>query len=168
MQNGTLRTRLPPFMTLQGQRIVQSQPLYLKRRMLLLRLQKLLRVCRIPLPIPLRVSLPKVLLASAHTFDPTLGDVYSALTSGAALCVVSRARVTGGGLVPALVQTGATHVCLTPTTWDIAMAHDEDSLLARPNPNDPPPSHAEPPLSLFLLRQRRFHPRALFAAAIDS
>jgi acyl-CoA synthetase (AMP-forming)/AMP-acid ligase II len=55
-----------------------------------------------------------VLLASAHTFDPCLGDVFATLAAGATLALAPRARLAES-LGSCLFESGATHALTTPT-----------------------------------------------------
>ncbi|CAK9005843.1 Nonribosomal peptide synthase agiA (NRPS agiA) (Aspergillicins biosynthesis cluster protein A) [Includes: Nonribosomal peptide synthetase [Durusdinium trenchii] len=64
-------------------------------------------------------SSSKVLLASAFTFDPHLGDTLVALAVGARLCGIPRHHVMNGGIATALQSMDITHVCLTPTVWKL-------------------------------------------------
>ncbi|KAL1519974.1 hypothetical protein AB1Y20_023458 [Prymnesium parvum] len=63
----------------------------------------------------------RVLVASAHTWDPCLGDVASTLAAGASLCVASRAYVVNN-LAECLSRLEATHVCVTPSLWSLLAA----------------------------------------------
>ena len=59
----------------------------------------------------------RVLLASAVSFDPCIGEAFTALAApGASLCLPSRSAVKER-LSATLRQTGATHVCSTPALW---------------------------------------------------
>ena len=60
----------------------------------------------------------RVLLASAHTWDPCLGDVFSTLAAGALLCTAPRAALVHE-LGHTLEATACTHVCLTPSLWSL-------------------------------------------------
>ena len=55
-----------------------------------------------------------VLLASAHTFDPCLGDVFATLAAGATLATAPRARLAES-LGSCLAESRATHALTTPT-----------------------------------------------------
>ena len=68
----------------------------------------------------------RVLMASASTFDPSLGDIFATLACGATLCLDSRAAITQqlGGC---LLQTAATHVLTTPALWSL-VEHAPDEL----------------------------------------
>ena len=55
-----------------------------------------------------------VLLASAHTFDPCLGDVFATLAAGATLAIAPRARLAAS-LGACLAESRATHALCTPT-----------------------------------------------------
>ena len=55
-----------------------------------------------------------VLLASAHTFDPCLGDVFATLAAGATLALAPRARLAES-LGSCLFESHATHALTTPT-----------------------------------------------------
>ena len=61
----------------------------------------------------------RVLLASAFTFDPFLGDTFSALLSGAVLCLADR-RSLHLQMARTLAAHQATHVCCTPGIWSLA------------------------------------------------
>ena len=41
----------------------------------------------------IRAGCSRILLVSAHTWDPCIGDVFSTLAAGATLCVVPRAQL---------------------------------------------------------------------------
>jgi acyl-CoA synthetase (AMP-forming)/AMP-acid ligase II/ankyrin repeat protein len=60
----------------------------------------------------------RVLIASAHTWDPCIGDVLSTLAAGATLCTAPRAQLLQslGATIRAL---GVTHVCATPSLWSL-------------------------------------------------
>eukprot|EP01050_Picozoa_sp_SAG11_P022484 SAG11_NODE_4264_length_1981_cov_1.382572_1_plen_526_part_10 len=58
----------------------------------------------------------RVLLASAPSFDPSIGEAYTALLSGATLVLAPRAAVTSA-LGTVLRAGGVTHVCTTPLLW---------------------------------------------------
>jgi len=60
----------------------------------------------------------RVLLASAHTWDPCIGDTLSTLAAGATLCTAPRAQLLQafGGTMQAL---RVTHVCATPSLWSL-------------------------------------------------
>ena len=58
----------------------------------------------------------RVLLASAVSFDPCIGEAWTALVAGATLCLPARSAVKQA-LGPLLAATGATHVCSTPALW---------------------------------------------------
>eukprot|EP00041_Stephanoeca_diplocostata_P037491 m.1421675 g.1421675 ORF g.1421675 m.1421675 type:complete len:457 (-) comp25047_c0_seq38:5594-6964(-) len=60
----------------------------------------------------------RVLLVSALTWDPALGDVLSTLCSGATLCLVSRPIIIHD-LARAIRETAATHVLATPALWSL-------------------------------------------------
>lgn len=63
----------------------------------------------------------RVLLTSAATWDPALGDVFPTLVAGATLCIAPRALIIQqlGGV---LQQTRATHVFATPALWSLVGA----------------------------------------------
>jgi len=61
----------------------------------------------------------RVLLASAFTFDPFLGDTFAALLSGAVLCLADR-RSLHLQMARTLAAHRATHVCCTPGMWSLA------------------------------------------------
>ena len=63
----------------------------------------------------------RVLLASAHTWDPFLGDVFSTLAAGAALVSAPRAAVVHD-LAHTLIAGGVTHVLATPSLWSLLAA----------------------------------------------
>ena len=58
----------------------------------------------------------RVLLTSAVSFDPCIGEAWTALLAGATLCLPTRAMVREA-LGQALRDTSATHVCSTPALW---------------------------------------------------
>ena len=57
-----------------------------------------------------------VLLASAFTFDPYIGDVVTALVSGATLCIAPRGHILMD-LRACLLSLNVSHVCTTPAHW---------------------------------------------------
>ena len=63
----------------------------------------------------------RVLLASAHTWDPFLGDVFSSLACGACLVAAPRASVVHD-LASTLVDGHVTHVLATPALWSLLTA----------------------------------------------
>jgi len=63
----------------------------------------------------------RVLLASAHTWDPCVGDVWSTLSAGGTLCLVSRTALLSS-LADSIHATRATHVCATPTLFALMAA----------------------------------------------
>jgi acyl-CoA synthetase (AMP-forming)/AMP-acid ligase II len=67
----------------------------------------------------------RVLIASAHTFDPNIGNTFAALVAGGAVVTAARAQI-GIALGRTLLRTRATHVCLTPTT--LAMVDESPAL----------------------------------------
>ena len=70
----------------------------------------------------------RVLLASAFTFDPFLGDTFSALLSGAVLCLADR-RSLHLRMARTLAAHQVTHVCCTPGIWSLAgRAQDLEEL----------------------------------------
>jgi acyl-CoA synthetase (AMP-forming)/AMP-acid ligase II len=58
----------------------------------------------------------RVLLAAAPSFDPSIGEAYTALLAGATLVLAPRAAVTSG-LYTVLSTGEVTHVCTTPLLW---------------------------------------------------
>jgi acyl-CoA synthetase (AMP-forming)/AMP-acid ligase II/ankyrin repeat protein len=58
----------------------------------------------------------RLLLASAFTFDPYIGDVATALVTGASLAMASRGDILTK-LRHCLLSLRATHVCCTPAHW---------------------------------------------------
>lgn len=58
----------------------------------------------------------RVMLTSAHTWDPAIGDVASALCAGATLCLAARADIVHD-LGRVLAAAEATHVGATPSLW---------------------------------------------------
>ena len=68
----------------------------------------------------------RVLVASAHTWDPCIGDVYSTLSVGATLCTAPRATIVHA-LGPTLAALRATHVVATPSLWAL-LASSPDEL----------------------------------------
>ena len=50
---------------------------------------------------------------AAPTFDPSVGEAFTALAVGATVCLADRATVAGH-LAAALAASVATHVCTTP------------------------------------------------------
>ena len=60
----------------------------------------------------------RVLLASAATWDPSLGDVFPTLVAGATLCIAPRAMIVSQ-LGRALLESRATHVFSTPALWSL-------------------------------------------------
>ena len=71
----------------------------------------------------------RVLLASAHTWDPFLGDVLSTLAVSATLISAARASVVHD-LGATLRDGGVTHVLATPSLWSLLSAapHELPSL----------------------------------------
>ena len=63
-------------------------------------------------------SASRVLLCSAHTWDPCIGDIASTLAAGAVLCVVPRAYLVNS-LADAIFETAASHVMVTPSLWSL-------------------------------------------------
>jgi len=61
-------------------------------------------------------AVPVVLMASAHTFDPCVGDVGSAWVGGAVLALCPK-RALPLVLGQCLRDTGASHVCTTPSVF---------------------------------------------------
>ena len=57
----------------------------------------------------------RVLIASAHTFDPSIGNVFAALIAGGVVLIPPRSALRLA-LGRTLQRSKATHVCLTPTT----------------------------------------------------
>lgn len=58
----------------------------------------------------------RVMMASAMTFDPFLGDIVSCWLSGACLCMAERFTVASD-LGGCLSRSEATHVCTTPSIF---------------------------------------------------
>ena len=58
----------------------------------------------------------RVLLTSAVSFDPSIGEAWTALVVGATLCLPSRQMVRES-LGSAVAIAAATHVCSTPALW---------------------------------------------------
>ena len=58
----------------------------------------------------------RVLLAAAMSFDPSIGEAYTALLAGATLVLAPRAAITSG-LHAVLTIAKVTHVCTTPLLW---------------------------------------------------
>ena len=58
----------------------------------------------------------RVLLTSAVSFDPCIGEAWTALLAGATLCLPSRTSVRES-LGDLLASSAATHVCSTPALW---------------------------------------------------
>eukprot|EP00900_Chrysochromulina_parva_P015261 jgi/Chrpa1/23736/Chrysochromulina_OHIO_Genome00000660-RA len=58
----------------------------------------------------------RVLLTSAVSFDPCIGEAWTALLAGATLCLPSRTSVRES-LGALLASSAATHVCSTPALW---------------------------------------------------
>ena len=91
----------------------------------------------------------RLMVASAATFDPSVGDVATALSCGACLalvpwhCVMQRLRA-------AITATAATHIVSTPSLWSLGMDEGpraaaperggEGLLEGRDEPCVPPPS----------------------------
>ena len=61
-------------------------------------------------------STSRVLVASAFTFDPSIGDIYTTLLSGGTVCLFPRADVLSN-MGACILQSHATHVCSTPALW---------------------------------------------------
>ena len=61
-----------------------------------------------------------VCMASAATFDPSIGDMAAAFCSGACLAMAPRALVMQR-LRQVVEMTGATHVLTTPSLWELGM-----------------------------------------------
>jgi acyl-CoA synthetase (AMP-forming)/AMP-acid ligase II len=59
----------------------------------------------------------KVFVPTSFTFDPYIGDSLACLSAGGTVCTTTRANVKNGLLARCLHETGATHVCSTPTMW---------------------------------------------------
>ena len=60
----------------------------------------------------------RLLLASAFTFDPHQGDVFTALMAGATLCLAAKDALHTR-LAAALEANRATHACLTPALFSL-------------------------------------------------
>jgi len=60
----------------------------------------------------------RVLLCSASTWDPAIGDICSTLVSGAVLCLASRGMVVQD-LAGAIQRSKATHILATPALWNL-------------------------------------------------
>jgi amino acid adenylation domain-containing protein len=58
----------------------------------------------------------RVLLAASASFDPSIGEAYTALLAGATLVLAPRAAITSG-LHAVLTMAEITHVCTTPLLW---------------------------------------------------
>lgn len=72
----------------------------------------------------------RVFLASASTWDPALGTIFSTLAAGAVLCLCPRPEVVQT-LGECLRDTRATHVFATPTLWSLnTLSPDELPHLA--------------------------------------
>lgn len=65
-------------------------------------------------------STSRILLASAVSFDPCIGEAWTALLAGGTLCLPSRAMVKAS-LGALLIDTRATHVCSTPALWSTVL-----------------------------------------------
>ena len=63
----------------------------------------------------------RVLLVSAATWDPSVGDAFSTLACGGALVTAPRARLVQE-LHDVLSEGGVTHVCSTPALWGLLPA----------------------------------------------
>ena len=60
----------------------------------------------------------RVLLTSAHTWDPCIGDVFSTLAVGGTLCSAPRAHLLQE-IGPTMRALSCTHVCTTPSLWSL-------------------------------------------------
>jgi non-ribosomal peptide synthetase component F len=58
----------------------------------------------------------RVLVPSAFTFDPSVGDIFATLAHGGRVCVASRTAMLGD-LGGCLSSMKITHVCSTPAVW---------------------------------------------------
>ena len=67
----------------------------------------------------------RVLMASAITWDPSVGDVYPTLAAGATLCVAPRALVLHD-LSVALNVLKVSHTFATPSLWSLLKAGPQD------------------------------------------
>ncbi len=67
----------------------------------------------------------KVLLAASASFDPSIGEAYTALLAGATLVLAPRAAVTSG-LHSVLTMAKVSHVCTTPLLWSQLEGSDCD------------------------------------------
>ena len=68
----------------------------------------------------------RVLLTSAVSFDPCIGEAWTALVAGATLCLPTRAMVKEQ-LGETVAATRATHICSTPALWRL-VTHTPSSL----------------------------------------
>ena len=64
------------------------------------------------------ICVSRVLVTAAATWDPSLGDIFSTLGSGAVVCLAGRAALISS-LDQVLARSRATHVCTTPALWDL-------------------------------------------------
>jgi len=69
----------------------------------------------------------RILLVSAPTWDPSLGDIFSTLACGATLCVAPRGQLLED-LASAASRSVASHACATPGQW--GMIPQDSSLPA--------------------------------------
>ena len=60
----------------------------------------------------------RVLLCSAHTWDPCIGDVLSTAMAGALLCCAPRGHLVHD-MAGAIAALGATHACATPSLFSL-------------------------------------------------
>ena len=68
----------------------------------------------------------RVLVTSAHTWDPCITDAFSTLATGATLCAAARPLLLMH-LFAVIEELGITHVCATPSLW--AMQQTDPSHL---------------------------------------
>mmetsp|Transcript_31123 Transcript_31123/g.49884 ORF Transcript_31123/g.49884 Transcript_31123/m.49884 type:complete len:858 (-) Transcript_31123:1688-4261(-) len=61
----------------------------------------------------------RVFLGSSFTFDPNYGDTFVGLCAGGVVCSAASQLIYQGGLHQCLRETKATHICLTPTVWNM-------------------------------------------------
>ena len=78
----------------------------------------LLHYCRAKVKAHSITSASRVLLVSAHTWDPCIGELISTLLEGATLCVGPRGLIVQD-LALALQRSRASHVLATPGLWSM-------------------------------------------------
>ncbi len=66
----------------------------------------------------------KVFIVSSFTFDPYLGDLFSSLANGNCICITKMKQILNGGLFICLKQTKATHICLTPSIFNLLVTNE--------------------------------------------